>query len=56
MIFNGVLAAVKAVIINMRPGTSWVAMHRIATKTQIEHLIAGGILKGDLDEVTASGT
>jgi len=55
MIFNGVLAAVKAVIINMRPGTSWVAMHRIATKTQIEHLIAGGILKGNLDEVTASG-
>ena len=36
-------------------GTSWVAMHRIATKTQLEHLIAGGVLQGDLDEAMASG-
>jgi len=55
MIFNGVLAAVKGVMDNMRPGTSWVDMHRIATKTQLEHLIAGGVLQGDLDEAMASG-
>lgn len=55
MIFNGVLAAVKGVVDIMKPGTSWVQCHRIATRVQLEHLIAGGILQGDLEEMFKSG-
>jgi Xaa-Pro dipeptidase len=54
MIFTGVLMAVKSVMDNMRPGISWVDMHRLATKTVIEHLVGGGILKGDVDEMVSA--
>lgn len=55
MIYTAVLMAVKAVVENMKPGTSWSAMHRLAIRTVVEHLIAGGVLIGDIDEVLAAG-
>ena len=43
--------AVRAVIEAMRPGVSWVDMHRLATKTILEHLKLTGVLKGDIDDM-----
>ena len=45
--------AVKAVIDSMKPGVSWVAMHRLATLTLLEHLKRAGVLQGDVEEMVA---
>jgi len=51
MIYEGVLAAVKAVMDMMKPGTDWADCHRIAERTILEHLKAGGVVTGDIDEM-----
>lgn len=51
MIYNGVLNAVRAVEEAMRPGITWPDMHRLATRSLLEHLTANGLLVGDVDEM-----
>ncbi|KAK7195738.1 aminopeptidase P [Novymonas esmeraldas] len=49
VIYNAVLDAHDQVLRAMKPGVQWVDMHLLAIRTTCKHLIAAGILKGDLD-------
>ncbi|VDK42756.1 unnamed protein product [Taenia asiatica] len=49
LIYEAVLAAVRAVIGQLRPGVSWVDMHKLAQRTLLERLKAGGLLQGDIE-------
>ena len=51
MIYNAVLRASKAVIDALKPGVSWIAMHKLANRITLEDLVKAGILKGDVDEM-----
>lgn len=51
VIYNAVLDAHDKVMHAMKPGVQWVDMHLLAIRTTCSHLIAAGILKGDLDEL-----
>ncbi|PSN46021.1 Xaa-Pro dipeptidase [Blattella germanica] len=55
MIYNAVLDANKAVMNAMKPGVSWVEMHKLANKTMLAALRDGGLLKGDVDEMMKAG-
>ena len=37
----------------MGPGVAWTDMHSLAYKTILTHLLAGGLLTGDVDEMMA---
>uniref|UniRef100_A0A0B6ZVL4 Xaa-Pro dipeptidase n=1 Tax=Arion vulgaris TaxID=1028688 RepID=A0A0B6ZVL4_9EUPU len=50
-IYEAVLAANRAVMTAVRPGVSWVDMHRLAERVLLEHLVALGVLQGDIDEM-----
>ncbi|KAK8725163.1 hypothetical protein OTU49_010729 [Cherax quadricarinatus] len=50
-IYNAVLSASRAVMKAVRPGVSWVEMHRLANRTMLAKLKEAGIVKGDLDEM-----
>lgn len=54
MVYTGVLEAVKAVATSIKPGTSWAAMHRLATRTILEHLTKNGLLVGEVDDMVAA--
>ncbi|KAM7536409.1 hypothetical protein Aperf_G00000082922 [Anoplocephala perfoliata] len=49
LIYETVLAAVKAVTSRLRPGVSWVEMHKQAERAMLEHLKKGGLLKGNVE-------
>ncbi|XP_042511173.1 xaa-Pro dipeptidase [Macadamia integrifolia] len=51
LIYNAVLEAHNAVISTMKPGVSWVDMHKLAEKITLESLKTGGIIVGDIDEM-----
>jgi Xaa-Pro dipeptidase len=51
IIYEAVLAANRAVMKSVRPGVSWVDMHLLAERTQLEHLKEAGLIQGDLDEM-----
>ncbi|KAJ4950519.1 hypothetical protein NE237_027351 [Protea cynaroides] len=51
LIYNAVLEAHNVVISTMKPGVSWVDMHKLAEKVILESLKTGGILVGDVDEM-----
>ena len=51
VIYNAVLRASKAVINELKPGVSWIAMHKLANRITLEDLVKAGILKGDVDEM-----
>ncbi|XP_059469853.1 xaa-Pro dipeptidase [Neocloeon triangulifer] len=51
MIYNAVLRANRAVIAAMRPGVSWVEMHRLANREMLLAMIEGGVLQGNIDEM-----
>jgi len=51
VIYNAVLRASKAVIDALKPGVSWIAMHKLANRITLEDLVKAGILKGDVDEM-----
>ncbi|XP_055851497.1 xaa-Pro dipeptidase [Episyrphus balteatus] len=55
MIYNAVLDARNAVMNEAREGVSWVDMHKLAIRVLLQRLKEGGILKGDIDEMIASG-
>ncbi|XP_075216119.1 dipeptidase C isoform X2 [Lycorma delicatula] len=54
-IYNAVLIARTAVIENMKPGVSWVDMHRLAFKMMLTYLKKFGLLVGDVDEMIEAG-
>jgi len=45
--------AVKAVEEAMKPGVSWVDMHRLATRSILEHLKGAGVLEGDVADMVS---
>ncbi|XP_028790599.1 xaa-Pro dipeptidase-like [Neltuma alba] len=51
LIYNAVLDAHNAVISAMKPGVSWVDMHKLAEKVILESLKRGGIVIGNVDDM-----
>ncbi|EPY20296.1 Xaa-Pro dipeptidase [Strigomonas culicis] len=49
VIYDAVLEAHDRVLRAVRPGVSWVDMHRLAIRTTCEHLIRADVLRGDVD-------
>jgi len=50
-IYNAVLKANRAVQNAMKPGVSWVDMHLLADRVQLEELIKIGLIKGDIEKM-----
>jgi len=50
-IYNLVLKASRAVFSELRPGTDWVGMHRLAERIILGGLVDLGCLTGDVDEM-----
>lgn len=48
-IYSAVLDAHDRVLRAMKPGVKWVDMHLLAIRTICTHLIAAGVLKGDIE-------
>ncbi|CAI5950638.1 unnamed protein product [Closterium sp. NIES-64] len=53
LVYEAVLAAQRAVFGAMKPGVSWVDMHRLSERTILEHLKEGGLLQGSIDDMMA---
>ncbi|MQL80443.1 hypothetical protein Taro_012890 [Colocasia esculenta] len=53
LIYNAVLKAHNNVLSEMRPGVSWIDMHKLAERTILESLKAGGVILGDIDDMMA---
>ncbi|KAG5491113.1 hypothetical protein JIQ42_01008 [Leishmania sp. Namibia] len=53
VIYNAVLDAHDKVMHTVKPGVLWVDMHLLAIRTICTHLVAAGILKGDIDTLMA---
>ena len=53
-VYEAVLAANHAVQAAMKPGVPWPDMHRLAERTIAEHLLAAGVLQGDLEAIVAA--
>ncbi|XP_050219269.1 uncharacterized protein LOC126669762 isoform X2 [Mercurialis annua] len=51
LIYNAVLDAHNAVISAMRPGVSWLEMHKLAERIILESLMKGCILVGNADDM-----
>ncbi|XP_059633078.1 uncharacterized protein LOC132275902 [Cornus florida] len=51
LVYNAVLDAHNAVVSSMKPGVSWVDMHKKAEITILEALKKGGLLVGDVDDM-----
>ncbi|XP_014677679.1 PREDICTED: xaa-Pro dipeptidase-like [Priapulus caudatus] len=54
LIYNAVLRSSRAVIAACKPGVSWVDMHRLADRIQVEELRNAGLLRGDVEEMLAA--
>uniref|UniRef100_A0A2C9L303 Peptidase M24 domain-containing protein n=1 Tax=Biomphalaria glabrata TaxID=6526 RepID=A0A2C9L303_BIOGL len=50
-IYDAVLAANRAVLAAVRPGVSWVDMHKLAERVLLEHLVQLGLLKGNVEDM-----
>ncbi|KAH9495541.1 hypothetical protein Btru_013529 [Bulinus truncatus] len=50
-IYEAVLAANRAVLTAVKPGVSWVEMHKLAERVLLEHLVRLGLLKGNIEEM-----
>lgn len=53
-IYNAVYAATQAVMKALRPGVSWVEMHRVAYRAMLEKLKEAGLVQGEIDEMMAA--
>ncbi|CAM6085038.1 unnamed protein product [Calypogeia fissa] len=51
VVYGAVLSAQKAVIAKMKPGVSWVEMHKLAEEKILETLKEAGFLNGDVGEM-----
>lgn len=54
-IYEAVLKANLAVQNEAKPGVSWTDMHLLATRVLLEELKAGGLVKGDVQEMIQVG-
>jgi Xaa-Pro dipeptidase len=54
MVYEAVLAANRAVQAAMKPGVPWPDMHRLAERTIARHLLAGGLLRGGIEDLMAA--
>ena len=54
LVYEAVLSASRAVLSAMKPGVSWLDMHRLAERRILEALLAGGVLQGSLEELEAA--
>ncbi|XP_042208348.1 xaa-Pro dipeptidase-like [Homarus americanus] len=50
-IYNAVLSASHAVMEAVKPGVSWVEMHRLSYRTMLAKLKEAGIVQGDLEDM-----
>lgn len=50
-IYNIVLRASRRVFAALKPGASWVDLHKLAERTTLEGLVDLGCLTGDIDEM-----
>lgn len=48
-IYNIVLAATRAVYINLKPGANWLDCHKLAERVLLEGLRDLGLISGDID-------
>ena len=55
MVYEGVLAAQRAVVEKMAPGVSWVDCHLLAERKVLQALVNGRILLGDVDTLQEAG-
>ncbi|KNC76794.1 xaa-Pro dipeptidase, partial [Sphaeroforma arctica JP610] len=51
VIYNAVLACVKAVSKEVKPGAYWPDLHRLSERTMCEELKKAGLLQGDVDNM-----
>ncbi|KFM60988.1 Xaa-Pro dipeptidase, partial [Stegodyphus mimosarum] len=51
LIYEAVYKSSRAVMAAVKPGVSWVDMHKLANKVHLEELKAGGLLKGDVNDM-----
>nr|CAD7572387.1 unnamed protein product [Timema californicum] len=54
-IYNAVLNANTAVMEAVKPGVSWVEMHKLSNKVMLEELRSHGVLQGDVKEMLKAG-
>ncbi|XP_053401005.1 xaa-Pro dipeptidase-like isoform X2 [Mercenaria mercenaria] len=50
-IYNAVFKASRAVMAAVKPGVSWVDMHLLAERVQLEELAKLGLIQGDIEEM-----
>ncbi|XP_066968581.1 xaa-Pro dipeptidase [Macrobrachium rosenbergii] len=50
-VYNAVYAASRAVMAAVRPGVSWVEMHRLSYRAMLTKLKEAGILQGDVEDM-----
>ncbi|GFO06029.1 Pol polyprotein [Plakobranchus ocellatus] len=50
-IYEAVLAAAEAVMKAIKPGVSWVDMHKLAERQILQHLVQLGLLQGSVDQM-----
>lgn len=51
LIYNAVYKSSRAVMESVKPGVCWVDMHKLADRVHLEELKAGGLLKGDVEDM-----
>ncbi|KAF6768918.1 hypothetical protein AHF37_12343 [Paragonimus kellicotti] len=51
IIYEAVLSASRAVLAELKPGVSWVELHELAERHILTHLIAGGLLRGNVEDM-----
>ncbi|CAF3181897.1 unnamed protein product [Rotaria socialis] len=51
IIYEAVLDANRQVMKSVQPNVSWIDMHLLAERTQLEHLKLAGLVQGDIEEM-----
>lgn len=51
IIYEAVLKSSRAVMAAIKPGVSWVDMHRLADRVHLEELKAAGLLQGEVEDM-----
>ncbi|KAK9498242.1 hypothetical protein O3M35_004099 [Rhynocoris fuscipes] len=55
IIYNAVLSARDAVLEALKPGVSWVDMHKLANRAMFKALVDADILRGDVEDMLRDG-
>ncbi|CAF1497185.1 unnamed protein product, partial [Didymodactylos carnosus] len=51
IVYEAVLDANRHVMESVRPGVSWVDMHLLAERVQLQHLLKAGLLEGNINDM-----